>query len=403
MISAGKTPPGPPPAQGEWTNVRKSNSTTGGARTNRVQPIRLRAAKWAATFVAHCFTPHFMLPLPTPTASRTWPKRLLRDGLAWLPVVSLYVFIYSAVNTSSTGGDLVATLAVALLPWMVGVYGNHLVLVPWLFDKGRYWSYFGAVLGWVVVLHVAAHGLGGLLVPKVAAVSKDPWFLPGLNLFVQLLLALPFLFGWRAVTQRRQVQRSQQLAQEQHLRLLEAQVNPHFLYNTLNSLYALVLAHSPRAPDLLLALAELMRYQLESTRRTRVPLFEELAYLRSYAQLQEMRLGPRCPVTVTLPTEDEAAGHTIAPLLLLALVENAFTYGTRRASGSFVDMRVALDGPRLTLTLRNALPPPAQAAGGTGTGLPNTRQRLALLYPGRHHLHAAPTATEFQTDLSLDL
>jgi len=344
-----------------------------------------------------------MFPLPTPRAARTWPKRLLRDGLAWLPVVSLYGFIYTAFNTSPARGTLVATLAVALLPWMVGVYGNHLVLVPRLFDKGRYWAYGGALLGWVVVLHVAAHGLEGWLLLPEEVVSKAPWFLPGLNLFVQLLLALPFLFGWRAMTQRQQVQRSQQLAQEQHLRLLEAQVNPHFLYNTLNSLYALVLAHSPRAPDLLLALAELMRYQLESTRRTRVPLFEELAYLRSYAQLQEMRLGPRCPVAVILPTEDEAAGRTIAPLLLLALIENAFTYGTRRASGSFVDLRVALDGSRLTLTLRNALPPPAQAEGGMGTGLPNTRQRLALLYPGRHHLHAAPTATEFQTDLSLDL
>ncbi|RYF10567.1 MAG: hypothetical protein EOO40_04935, partial [Deltaproteobacteria bacterium] len=149
--------------------------------------------------------------------------------------------------------------------------------------------------------------------------------------------------------------------------------------------------------------AELMRYQLESTRRPQVPLSEELDYLRSYAQLQEMRLGPRCPVQVELPTEAEATGRTIAPLLLLALVENAFTYGTRRASGSFVHLRLALAGPRLTLTLRNALPPPAQAQGGTGTGLPNTRQRLALLYPGRHALHAAATAAEFHTDLAIDL
>ena len=188
------------------------------------------------------------------------------------------------------------------------------------------------------------------------------------------------------------------------LRLLEAQVNPHFLFNTLNSLYALSLAQSPRTPDLLLALAGLMRYQLESTRRARVPLSEELDYLRSYAQLQEMRLGPRCPVRVALPTEEEAAGRTVAPLLLLALVENAFTHGTRRASGSFVHLGLTLDGPRLTLRIRNALPPPTQEApGGTGTGLPNTRQRLALLYPGRHELRAAPAATEFQTDLTLDL
>ena len=345
-----------------------------------------------------------MLPTIAPTvAARRWPKRLLRDGLAWLPVIVLYVGAYHAQKSPAYNGHMLVVLAVALLPWIVGVYGNHLVLVPRLFDQGRYLAYFGALLAWVLGLHAMARGLGWWLLPQEALASKAPWFMPGVNIFGQLLLALPFLFMWRAVAGRRQTQRSQLLAQEQQLRLLEAQVNPHFLFNTLNSLYALSLAQSPRTPDLLLALAQLMRYQLESTRRAQVPLAEEIDYLRSYAQLQEMRLGPRCPVQVELPTDDEAAGRTIAPLLLLALVENAFTYGTRRASGSFVQLRLALAGQRLTLSIRNALPPPTQAEGGTGTGLPNTTQRLALLYPGRHLLRAVSAETEFQTDLTIDL
>ncbi|MEJ7666038.1 MAG: histidine kinase [Hymenobacter sp.] len=348
--------------------------------------------------------------LAAPASSRAWPGRLLRDGLAWLPIVTLYVAAYLTQKNNAFDWQMVAALSVVLLPWLVGVYGNHLLLVPRLFDQGRYPAYIGALLAWALVLHVATREVGWRLVPEAAG-SKNLWFLPGFNIFVQMVVALPFLFMWRTIVGRQQAQRNQLLAQEQQLRLLEAQVNPHFLFNTLNSLYALSLAQSPRTPDLLLALAELMRYQLESTRRPQVPLAEELAYLRSYAQLQEMRLGPRCPVQVELPTEAEAAGHTIAPLLLLALVENAFTHGTRRASGSFVRLGLALAGPRLTLTLRNALPPPAPALasapvpalGGTGTGLPNTRQRLALLYPGRHQLRAEPTATEFQTDLAIEL
>jgi len=343
-----------------------------------------------------------MLPA-TSAATRFRLRRVLRDGLAWLPVVALYVGGNYFQKTPASGAQLLATLAETLLPWMVGVYGSHLVLVPRLFDRGRYWAYFGALLAWSAVLNVATLGLMWGLLPAAAPPSKNQWLVSWLNIFLRILVALPFLFMWRAVAGRRQAERTQQLAQEQQLRLLEAQVNPHFLFNTLNSLYALSLAQSPRTPDLLLALAQLMRYQLESTRRAQVPLAEELDYLRSYAQLQEMRLGPRCPVQIELPTDDEAAGRTIAPLLLLALVENAFTYGTRRASGSFVHLRLALDGARLTLRIRNALPPPTQAEGGTGTGLPNTTQRLALLYPGRHHLRAAPAETEFQTDLILDL
>ena len=345
-----------------------------------------------------------MLPTPASTASaHFWPKRLLRDGLAWLPLVALYVVGYYLQKKPANNVGLLAALAVPLVPWIVGVYGSHLVLVPRLFDQGRYLAYFGALLAWAGLLNLVAFGLVWGLLPQAAMVSKAQWLVSWLNIFLRVLLALPFLFLWRSVTGRRQAQRNQQLAQEQQLRLLEAQVNPHFLFNTLNSLYALSLAQSPRTPDLLLALAELMRYQLESTRRPQVPLTEEIDYLRSYAQLQEMRLGPRCPVQIELPSEEEAAGRTIAPLLLLALVENAFTYGTRRASGSFVELRLALEGPRLTLRIRNALPPPAQAEGGTGTGLPNTRQRLALLYPSRHILRAVPTETEFQTDLTIDL
>ena len=345
-----------------------------------------------------------MLPATSaaPAPTRFWLRRILRDVLAWLPIVTLYVVAYHTQKNRAYDGHMLAMLAVALLPWIVGVYGNHLVLVPRLFDRGRYLFYFGALLGWALVLHAATR-VGWWLVPEAATPANKLWFLPGFNIFFQMLVALPFLFMWRAVVGRRQAERTQLLAQEQQLRLLEAQVNPHFLFNTLNSLYALSLAQSPRTPDLLLALAQLMRYQLESTRRPQVPLAEELDYLRSYAQLQEMRLGPRCPVQVELPTDREATGRTIAPLLLLALIENAFTYGTRRASGSFVHLRLALDGPRLSLRIRNALPPPTQAEGGTGTGLPNTRQRLALLYPGRHQLRAAPAATEFQTDLTLDL
>ena len=333
--------------------------------------------------------------------SRAWPGRLLRDGLAWLPMLAL-LFLHPAFKTSPPTWALLGPVLLGLLAWMVGVYGNHLVLVPRLFDQGHYGAYFGALLGWVLVLHAAVLGLEWLAFPKEYLADKALWFQPGLNLFGQMLLALPFLFMWRAVRGRQQAQRNQLLAQEQHLRLLEAQVNPHFLFNTLNSLYALSLAQSPRTPDLLLALAELMRYQLESTRRPQVPLAEELAYLDSYARLQEARLGSRCPVHVLLPTEAEAAGRTLAPLLLLALVENAFTHGTQRAQGSFVTLRLALAGPRLTLTLRNALPP-RPGAGAGGTGLLNTRQRLALLYPGRHHLRAEPTGTEFQTDLVIDL
>ncbi|WP_426491765.1 sensor histidine kinase [Hymenobacter sp. 102] len=325
-----------------------------------------------------------------------WPWLVLRDAFIWGLLLLLLWRTLPLVPNGNLAQLQHAVLVTVGLS-MVAVYGNNLGLVPTLFDRGRYGWYALALLGWTLLLHMA----GRLLWPEVHAAAHQP----AVNCLFTMLIAMGLLLIWRSVAQHRQRLRRQLLEREQQLRLLEAQVNPHFLFNTLNSLYALSLTQSPQTPDMLLALSGLMRYQLESTRRAQVPLQEELDYLRSYVQLQELRLGPRCPVQLRLPPEEVAASLTVAPLLFLALIENAFTYGTRRASGSFVEISLTLNGQQLHLALRNALPPPTDAGGGTGTGLSNTRQRLALLYPGRHHLHAAPTPDQsaFLTQLTLSL
>jgi hypothetical protein len=341
--------------------------------------------------------------LPVPTAPpfaprRTWPWLLLRDALIWGGLAGLFWLATLKVPPAQLPAarqTLVAHMSLVI----VAVYGNNLGLVPWLFDRGRYGRYALALLLWLLLLY----GAGWVIWPALYAADPSQ---PAINNLFTTILGLGLLLLWRTVAQQRRRLRGQLLEREQQLRLLEAQVNPHFLFNTLNSLYALSLTNSPQTPDMLLALAGLMRYQLESTKHAQVPLADELDYLRDYARLQELRLGPRCPVTVTLPPNEAVAGLTVPPLLFLALVENAFTYGTRRASGSFVELELTASGQALALTIRNALPPPAHRQGGTGTGLANTRQRLTLLYPGRHRLHAAPDPAapdQFLTLLSLEL
>ncbi|WP_187631956.1 sensor histidine kinase [Hymenobacter lutimineralis] len=336
---------------------------------------------------------------PTPRVGLpSWLRLTLRDALVWSSMLALSVVADRRFLTGDFPWAVFHEFLVyLLLPTVGAVYVNHLVLVPRLLDQGRYFQYLAALLIWSLLL-------GGILkLVFTRFYAQDSWGHSSFNVLFVQLLAMGVLMVWRSITQRRTRLRTQLLERDQQLRLLEAQVNPHFLFNTLNSLYALSLTQSPQTPDMLLALSGLMRYQLDSTQRPRVPLQEELDYLRSYTALQALRLGARCPLVVELPEPEQAAGFTVPPLLFLALIENAFTYGTRRAQGSFVTIKLTLEAGKLHLSLRNALPPATDAGGGAGTGLANTRQRLALLYPDRHTLHAEASATEFCTDLYLAL
>lgn len=133
-----------------------------------------------------------MLPLPAPVvAAQAWPGRVLRDGLAWLPVWLLPWLAESSLRAWPPNWPLAATVVGMSLVWMLGVYGNHLGLVPRLFDQGRYLAYLGALLAWVLALHAALRWVEIDWIGYGPAVARLPWYQPGLNILGQLILALP--------------------------------------------------------------------------------------------------------------------------------------------------------------------------------------------------------------------
>lgn len=181
--------------------------------------------------------------------------------------------------------------------------------------------------------------------------------------------------------------REAQLQQEKleaELKFLRAQINPHFLFNTLNNLYALARRESPRSAQLLLKLSQLMRFILYDCARPAIPIADELKVIRDLVELQELRYGER----LALEYEEvvDRPDQAIAPLLLLPLVENAFTHGA--GENRFITrmrIRIALEEGRLCAEVSNDTEENDGPAGG-GLGLPNLRRQLELLYPGAHEL-----------------
>jgi sensor histidine kinase YesM len=179
------------------------------------------------------------------------------------------------------------------------------------------------------------------------------------------------------------------------LQALQAQVHPHFLFNTLHSASMLSLLDPPAAHRVLVQLSDLLRRTLGSSRRLEVPLREELDFLERYLGIEQMRLGER--LRVVLDADEEALGALVPSLLLQPLVENAVRHGvSRRPNGGTVSVRAGVRGDRLLLEVEDdgpGLPPAGARSDRQGLGLPNVRERLERAYGERHtmELRDAPS------------
>lgn len=181
---------------------------------------------------------------------------------------------------------------------------------------------------------------------------------------------------------RRQVHNADLQKQYTQLELdfLKSQVNPHFLFNVLNSIYALTEEESPRAARMVQQLSGMMRYALYDTADALVPLSKEINFIRDYVSLEQQRTAKRLTLEATFPDTVEESLQ-IAPFILITFIENAFKHGVQNsAKKSWVHLHIAVDGPMLNLSLKNSKPSRPQPVAG-GLGLMNVHKRLAALYP----------------------
>ncbi|GAB3688266.1 hypothetical protein GCM10027592_02930 [Spirosoma flavus] len=190
-------------------------------------------------------------------------------------------------------------------------------------------------------------------------------------------------------------------AAETELHYLKSQINPHFLFNTLNNIHTLVYKQAPAAPDAVMQLASLMRYMIYESNAATVPLSKEMDYLRDYVNLQQLRYK-NSPV-VDLHIEGQTDACYVAPLLFIHLLENAYKHSPARLEPGNLKVRVTIKEDTLLFSVAN---PVAKSLTNTleepgGIGLPNVRKRLFLLYPDQHTLTIQNTGDTFTVNLTI--
>jgi sensor histidine kinase YesM len=185
------------------------------------------------------------------------------------------------------------------------------------------------------------------------------------------------------------------------LQLLKAQVHPHFLFNTLNSIYAHTLVASPQAPRLVEGLSDMLRYMLYECNQPLVPLHKELKLLKDYMMLEQMRYDEGIDISMELPDDDHHL--LIAPLLLLPFAENAFKHGaSQMLEHPWVSLTIQLQDTTFKMKLVNGKAEKVHS-GPSGIGIANVQQRLQLIYPERHELRIVQTEDAFVVNLKLQL
>ena len=202
----------------------------------------------------------------------------------------------------------------------------------------------------------------------------------------------------------RQAEKRARDIENEHLRtelsFLHMQINPHFLFNSLNTIYGMSLKKSDNAPKAVLKLSQLLRYMIEETGHNTVPLEQEVTYLNNFIELQKMRSGPS--LSVTFDVEGDINGANIAPMLLLPFVENAFKYGLNNSMDSPIQISLSVTKERIVFSVINRKFENMERHS-SGIGIPNVERRLQLLYPGKHELRIQDTGDTYFVKLNIAL
>ena len=328
-------------------------------------------------------------------------KKIERKDI-WLLMAQLGVWLVilfaMPLATYLSTQDLEATRTSFFVVWglfqspLVIYFLNFYVLGPCLFFKRRYWWFTLLNLVLIIGLNIQFFYVffNRNNLPNMPEMSPNMWigFFSGFLMFLVLnCMVAAIALAIRHVIRTRQIK--QQLKEEKaknteaELAWLKNQINPHFLFNTLNNISSLTQIDPDAAQDAIAQLSDLLRYAMYETNKKTVPIQGEVEFMRNYISLMKLRCNEKTTVNYQLSIVNYQL--EVAPLLFISLIENAFKHGVSSSRPSKIDIRLEQTEDRLVFTCDNTNYPKDDAdRSGSGIGLENTRRRLDLMYAGRY-------------------
>jgi LytS/YehU family sensor histidine kinase len=283
-------------------------------------------------------------------------------------------------------------------------------LIPKLFSKKKYLIYFIALVATIllsIILNLITFDwLADIVFPDYYFVSHFDFLEIGTFMVIYILITtlLKLSQSWFELQEvNKRITRIEKENIKSELNELKAQINPHFLFNSLNVIYSQAIKKSNKTPNAIIQLSDILRYVIYDSTKDKVSIETEIKLIEDYIELQKFRIDTTSNIKFEHKVQNENC--KITPMLLLPLVENSFKHGIKgELDHTFVNIKLEANINNILFEIENnkGIGETVESDGNSGIGIANIRQRLTLLYPNKHKFDIEETTTIFKVNMILD-
>ena len=327
----------------------------------------------------------------------------------WCVYVSFFLYQISSFRGREFDWTRLVTAASLQITFAaVAAYLNYFILLPRFLRHKNIFQYIAEFILPFAILMVVRIALDRYIVDGFT--GREEWIYSTrftvqvimTNLFIVIFVAmLRFALEWIDLEAKKKEVENERLIAE--LNFLKAQINPHFLFNTLNNLYYLAYSKSENTTEVIAKLSQMMRYMIYDSNHPKVLLKKEIEYMLNYISLERLRLNDQVPIQFNVTGNTDNVW--ITPLIFITFLENAFKHGVSNNNPkSWVNISVCLQGNACVYTVENSKNAESkESIEKSGIGLRNVRRRLELSYPGAYTLETNDTPDRYSVKLNLNL
>ncbi len=334
--------------------------------------------------------------------------------LYWIIAALLLFFVFSNNQNDLSVRIMVVTVLTIMSFLLTKVINSY--LIPRFLFEGKYFLFIYQLLLSIVVTIWINSMCVVLIIWHIASKSPESGFPDRTDLilllsgsYIIILFATIIHFvqeSYKRTIERDRVNRlkteTELKLKDARLQLLQGQLHPHFLFNMLNNLYGLWIEKSDTTPAVILKLSSLLDYMLYRCDKEKVPLNEEVCFIKNYIDLELLRHDNRLQLETDMPTQDKTL--LIPPLILFSFVENAFKHGVNKTSDdSLISIHLKMHDKQLQFKIENTYDKTAQNDKNNGIGLKNVKERLQLIYPEKHNVIINQNNGIFKVELNIEL